>query len=152
MKLSKCTFLQKSVKYLGHIISEEGLSPDPRLTKAIENYPTPQNMSQVKSFFFFFKFIWEYANKARPLTILTRQKEPWRWGQTEEDAFQFLKTCLLEDPILRFPNFDLEFIVQTDASGFAVGSVLAHMVTELEISGNVAECRSTNRGICSCQP
>jgi hypothetical protein len=55
---------------------------------------------------------------------LTRQKEPWRWGPTEEEAFQLLKTCLLEDPILCFPNFDLEFIVQTDASGFAVGSVL----------------------------
>jgi hypothetical protein len=129
VKLSKCTFLQKSVKYLGHIISEEGLRPDPKLTKAIENYPTPQNMSQVKSFLglsgYYRKFIWDYANKARPLTILTRQKEPWRWSPTEEDAFQFLKTCLLEDPILRFPNFDLEFIVQTDASGFAVGSVLA---------------------------
>ena len=86
-------------------------------------------MSQVKSFLglsgYYRKFIWDYANKARPLTILTRQKEPWRWGPAEEDAFQFLKTCLLEDPILRFPNFDLEFIVQTDASGFGVGSVLA---------------------------
>jgi hypothetical protein len=86
-------------------------------------------MNHVKSFLgllgYYRKFIWDYANKARPLTILTRQKEPWRWGPTEEEAFQFLKTCLLRDPILRFPNFDLEFIVQTDASGFAVGSVLA---------------------------
>ena len=51
VKWSKCTFFQKSVKYLGHIISEEGLRPDPKLTKAIQSYPTPQNVSQVKCFF-----------------------------------------------------------------------------------------------------
>ena len=115
------------MKYLGYIISEEELRSDPKLTKAIENYPTPQNVSHVKSFLglsrYYRKFIWDYANKARPLTILTRQKRLRRWGPTEEEAFQFLKTCLLEDAILRFPNFDLEFIVQTDASLFTVGSV-----------------------------
>ena len=129
VNLAKCTFLQKSVKYLGHIISEDGLRPDPRLTKAIVNYPTPQNVGHAKSFLglsgYYRKFIWDYANKARSLTILTRQKEPRRWGPSEEEAFKFLKTCLLEDPILRFPIFDLEFIVQMDASGFALGSVLA---------------------------
>jgi hypothetical protein len=129
IKLSKCLFLQKAVKYLGHIISENGLRPDPKLTEAIRNYPTPQNKNHVKSFLglsgYYIKFIWDYANKARALTILTRQKEEFRWGPEEESTFQFLKTCLLENPILRFPDFDLEFIVQTDASGFAVGSVLA---------------------------
>jgi hypothetical protein len=129
IKLSKCLFLQKAVKYLGHIISEDGLRPDPKLTEAIRNYPTPQNKNHVKSFLglsgYYRKFIWDYANKARALTILTRQKEEFRWGPEEENAFQFLKNCLLENPILRFPDFDLEFIVQTDASGFAVGSVLA---------------------------
>jgi len=129
IKLSKCLFLQKSVKYLGHIISEDGLRPDPKLTEAIRKYPTPQNKNHVKSFLglsgYYRKFIWDYANKARALTILTRQKEEFRWGPEEENTFQFLKTCLLENPILRFPDFDLEFIVQTDASGFAVGSVLA---------------------------
>ena len=103
VKLSKYKFLQNSVKHLGYIISEEELRPDPKLTKAIENYPTPQNVSHVKSFLglsrYYRKFIWDYANKARPLTILTRQKRLRRWGPTEEEAFQFLKTCLLEDPI-----------------------------------------------------
>jgi hypothetical protein len=129
IKLSKCLFLQKAVKYLGHIISEDGLWPDPKLTEAIKNYPTPENKNHVKSFLglsgYYRKFIWDYANKARALTILTRQKEEFRWGPEEENTFKFLKTCLLENPILRFPDFDLEFIVQTDASGFAVGSVLA---------------------------
>ena len=129
IKLAKCVFLQKVVKYLGHLISEDGLRPDPRLTSAIKNYPTPQNANHVKSFLglsgYYRKFIWDYANKARALTILTRQKEPWRWGPVEEETFQFLKNCLLNDPILRFPDFETDFVVQTDASGFAVGSVLA---------------------------
>jgi hypothetical protein len=96
---------------LGHIISEDGLRPDPKLTEAIRNYPTPENKNHVKSFLglsgYYRKFIWDYANKARPLTILTRQKEEFRWGPEEESMFQFLKTCLLEHPILRFPDFNL---------------------------------------------
>ncbi len=105
IKLWKCLFLKKAViKYLGHIISEEGLRPDPKLMEAIRNYPTPQNKKQVKSFLglsgYYNKFIWDYANKARALTILTKQKEEFRWCPEEKNTFKFLKTCLLENPIL----------------------------------------------------
>ncbi len=67
IKLSKCLFLQKAVNYFGHIISEDGLRPDPKLTGAIRNYPTPQNKNQVKSFLglsgYYRKFIWDYVKK-----------------------------------------------------------------------------------------
>ncbi len=102
IKSSKCSFLQKAVKYLGHIISEDGLRPDPKLTEAIINYPTPQNKNHVKSFLglsgCYRKFIWDYANKARALTILTRQKEECRWGPEEESTFQFFKTYASDLP------------------------------------------------------
>jgi hypothetical protein len=81
-KAFKRFVLQKAVKYFGHIISEDGLRPDPKLTEVIRNYPTPQNKNHVKSFLglsgYYRKFIWDYSNKARALQILTRQKEEFR--------------------------------------------------------------------------
>ena len=129
VKLSKCTFLQTSVKYLGHVISEKGVTPDPMKIKAIENYPTPRTVSQLKSFLglagYYRKFIKNFADRAHALTILTKKNNPWKWEENEEKAFQFLKKCLTHPPILRYPNFSREFLIHTDASGYGVGSVLS---------------------------
>ena len=131
IKPAKCTFLQKSVKYLGHIVSHKGIQPDPKKTDSIKKYPTPKNADHLRSFLglagYYRKFVKNYADKAHPLTILTRKDTEWIWAQQQEDAFQFLKNCLLSPPILRYPNFAREFILHTDASGFGVGAVLAQM-------------------------
>ncbi len=80
IKLSKCTFLQTSVKYLGHVISEKGITPDPMKIKAIENYPTPETVSQLKSFLglagYYRKFFKNFADRAHTLTILTKKNNP----------------------------------------------------------------------------
>jgi len=134
IKISKCTFLQTSVNYLGHVISQTGITPDPKKTKAIESFPTPTNISHLKSFLglagYYRKFIKNFATKAHALTMLTRKNVPWRWTQEEEDAFQFLKKCLINPPILRYPDFSREFLIHTDASGYGVGSVLSQMHKE----------------------
>ena len=134
IKLSKCTFLQTAVNYLGHIISETGIAPDPKKTKSIKDYPTPKNISQLKSFLgivgYYRKFIQDFAKIAHALTMLTRKNTPWKWTQEEEDAFQLLKKCLITPPILRYPNFSREFLIHTDASGYGVGSVLSQMHNE----------------------
>ena len=92
IKISKCTFLQTSVNYLGHVISQTGITPDPKKTKAIESFPTPTNISHLKSFLglagYYRKFIKNFAAKAHALTMLTRKNIPWKWTQEEEDAFQ----------------------------------------------------------------
>ena len=62
--------------------------------------------------------------------MLTRKNVPWKWTQEEEDAFQFLKKCLINPPILRYPDFSREFLIHTDASGYGVGSVLSQMHKE----------------------
>jgi hypothetical protein len=62
--------------------------------------------------------------------MLTRKNVPWKWTQEEEDAFQFLKKCLINPPILRYLDFSREFLIHTDASGYGVGSVLSQMHKE----------------------
>jgi hypothetical protein len=135
IKISKFTFLQTSVNYLGHVISQTG-TPDPKKTKAIESFPTPTNISHLKSFLglegYYRKFIKNFATKAHVLTMLTRKNVPWKWTQEEEDAFQFLKNCLINPPILRYPEFSREFLIHTDASGYGVGSVLSQIHKENE--------------------
>ena len=96
-------------------------------TKAIEKYPTPKTISQFKSSLglagYYRKFIKNFADRAHALTMLTKKNSPLKWE--EEEAFQFLKKCLIHPPILRYPNFSREFLIHTDASGYGVGSVLS---------------------------
>jgi hypothetical protein len=102
-------FLQISVNYLGHVISQIGITPVPKKTKVIEGFPTPTNISHLKSFLglagYYRKFIRNFATKAHALTMLTRKNFPWKWTQEEKDAFQFLKKWLINPPILRSPDF-----------------------------------------------
>ena len=131
IKLEKCAFLQKEVEYLGHIVTEDGIKPDPKKQQAIHNYPTPKNVDQVRSFLglagYYRKFVKNYADKAHSLTKLTSKNVEWQWGPEQEKAFQLLKDCLTSPPILGYPDFSRDFIIHTDASGYGVGSVLAQM-------------------------
>ena len=131
IKLSKCTFLRKQVEYLGHIVSEHVVGPDPKKQLAIKNYPIPKNVDHVRSFLglagYYRKFVQNYADKAHPLTVLTRKEVEWEWGPEQEKAFHLLKECLTSPPILSYPDFTRDFIIHTDASGFGVGSVLAQI-------------------------
>ena len=116
------------------MISDKGITPDPKKTDAIRNYPRPMTISQLKSFLglagYYRKFIKNFAERAHALTMLTRKNNPWKWAQEEEEAFQFLKKCLINPPILRYPNFSREFLIHSDASGYGVGSVLSQIHTE----------------------
>lgn len=131
IKLSKCTFLKKEVEYLGHIVTEHGMKPDPKKQLVIQNYPVPENVDQVRSFLglagYYRKFVKNYADKAHPLTKLTGKNVEWAWGPEQQTAFQQLKNCLTSPPILGYPDFSRDFIIHTDASGYGVGSVLAQM-------------------------
>jgi hypothetical protein len=129
LKLSKCFFFQKSVPYLGQIISEEGSSTDPKKIEVVKNFPPPENRQQLKSalglFGYYRKYIKNFGAIAHPLTELTKKDVDYVWGPDQESAFQTLKEKLISAPILGYPDFTEEFIVHTDASGYAVGAVLA---------------------------
>ena len=127
-KLSKCSFAQSELEFLGHILGKDGLRVDPRKTAAVESWPTPTDISQVRSFLglanYFRKFIKDYSLMTLPLTHLLRKDVPWHWSDNCEAAFHQVKHALTHAPVLALPDFSLPFEVVVDASGTGIGAVL----------------------------
>lgn len=128
VKLKKCAFFRNSVTYLGHIISEKGLSPDPAKYQAITDFPAPETVVQVQSFLglvnYYRRFVKDFSTIARPLYDLTKKNHPFNWTTDCQTAFDSLKQRVTSPPVLAFPDFSKPFILQTDSSEFALGAVL----------------------------
>lgn len=128
VKLSKCAFAQRQVGYLGHIISGPGVSTDPSKISAIETWPTPSNVKEVRGFLglagYYRKFIRNYGITCRSLTALLKKGVVFHWSETEERAFQALKQVLISAPVLSLPNFNTTFVIETDTCDVGIGAVL----------------------------
>ena len=134
----KCKLFQKSVKYLGHVVSENGISVDPEKTEKVSNWPTPTNVSELHCFMgfanYYRRFINGFAKIAQPLTKLlrgtncTKKKKTvsstWSWEVEQQEAFDQLKHCLTNAPILAFADGNLPYELHIDASRQALGAVL----------------------------
>ena len=129
---AKCQFLKKEMLYLGHVISEKGILPDPNKTKALQNYPKPVNSDEVRRFVafanYYRKLIPCFAEICIPLNKLLRKGSLFEWTEECERAFEKLKSALISPPVLQYPDFSQnnEFILHTDASGIAIGSMLCN--------------------------
>lgn len=127
--LAKCCFAQSEVNYLGHVVTSEGVKPDPSKLTAIREYPTPRNVKEVRGFLglagYYRRFIAEFANIAKPLTQLLKKETPFQWEGEQEQATQHLKEALCSSDVLIYPDYRDDFIVSTDASGTALGAILS---------------------------
>ena len=138
VKLAKCVFASPQVTYLGHCISQQGVSPDPTKLTAVAEIPLPSNIKEVRTFLgltgYYRRFIANYATVAQPLTKLTSKEYCNNFVWTDEctAAFDKLKQLLCSAPILCYPDFDREFMLQTDASDVGQGAVLS----QIDKSGN----------------
>ena len=142
LKLSpkKCSFFMKKVKYVGHIVSKDGVEPDPDKLSKVKNWPTPTNCEQVRQFLgfagYYRKFIHNFAKIARPLIdIMAVCKKPrsnckpkldpkWHWNTEQQQAFEILKEKLTSPPVLSYPDFSKPFKLHTDACQTGLGAVL----------------------------
>jgi hypothetical protein len=132
IKLSKCAFCKREVDFLGHVMSADGIKVDPRKTEAVQQWPVPQDVQQVRMFLglagYYRKFVQGFARIAAPLTELTKQTPGSsfadRWGAAELSAFEELKRALSAPPVLLFPDFSKPFVLYTDSSEFAHGATL----------------------------
>ena len=127
-RLHKCEFFKDKVEYLGFDVSARGVQPSPDKVRAVVEWPKPSSVKDVRSFLglagFYRWFIKNFSLKAKPLTELTRDDAVWRWEEPQEMAFKTLKRSLVTAPVLHMPNFDLPFVLTTDASAVSVGGIL----------------------------
>ena len=130
-KPRKCQFGMIECTFLGHIVGHGQVRPHPDKIDAVVSFPVPETKKQVRTFLgltgYYRKFIPHYSTIAAPLTDLTKKSEPNRiiWNEGCEQAFRQLQGILCSGPVLRNPNFDQLFILQTDASNRGVGAVLS---------------------------
>jgi hypothetical protein len=128
LKISKCVFYVSCVPYLGVILEKGMTCMDPVKISGIKDWPIPTKVKDVRSFLgfcnFYRAFIRGFAHLARPLNLLTRKDTVWKWGMKEQDTFDTLKTRVTSEPILVQPDLTKQFILEVDASGYAVGAVL----------------------------
>jgi hypothetical protein len=150
LKLSpeKCSFFQCSVRYLGHIISKQGIRTDPAKIAAVSDWPRPQNMVQLRSYLgfvgFYRRFVKDFSKVARPLNellkgytkqgpnkgkvVIDRQrvKAPFgdAWTGDCDGAFQALKNAVVSAPVLTVADPSLPYELHTDASMTGLGAAL----------------------------
>ena len=128
LKPSKCTFFQHSVTYLGHIVSREGVAADPEKIRKVASWPTPSSSKEVQSFLrfasYYRHFIKDLAAVAKPLYCLTEKGVHFKWTVDCENTFQDLHHHLSSTPVLAHPNFNRQFILDTNASDVGIGAVL----------------------------
>ena len=148
----KCQLGRKSVNFLGHVLTSEGLFTDPDKISAVQNFPKPQTVKQVRSFLglcnYYRKFVKGFATIAKPLSSLLaktankNQKLGDRWDASCDQAFDTLKAALTSAPVLAYADFSKSFVVDVDASLHGLGAVLSQ-----EINGQERVIAYASRGL-----
>lgn len=127
-KLSKCSFWQREIGFLGHIVSDKGVSVDPEKIKSIKEWPRPQNATEIRSFLglagYYRRFVKGFASMAQPMTKLTGKEVPFVWSEDCEKSFSKLKGMFTSTPVLALTEPNEPYVVYTDASSSGLGYVL----------------------------
>ncbi|KAI2657431.1 Transposon Tf2-8 polyprotein [Labeo rohita] len=133
--LEKREFHQSSVQFLGYVISAEGVQMDQEMVQAIQEWPTPSTIKELKRFLgfsnFYRRFINGYSMITTQLTSLLRGKPKHLvWNPAAHEAFHRLKSIFCTAPLLRHPDPDLPFRAEVDASTSGVEAVLSQAVSD----------------------
>ena len=131
LKPSKCHLLQEEVEFLGHVVSEEGILPNPRNIEKLLNWPRPVNTTQVRGIIglgsYYRRFVQDFSKLVHPLTELTKKDKPFKWTDKCEEAFQRLKEVLTGAEVMGYPKNDCQFVLDTDACDISLGAVLSQI-------------------------
>ena len=149
LKGKKCKVAMSEVHYLGHVFSEAGMTPDNQKIVAIQDWPTPTTVKEVRRFLglasYYRRYIPNFADISKPLNDLTQKNVSFEWSITCEAAFRALKAKLITAPILAYPQFHhnaSQFVLQTDASASGLGAILeqsGHVIAYASRTLNKAE-------------
>ena len=135
LKLEKCSFAQREVRYLGYLVTQHGIRPDPAKLKAVSDYPTPAAHEELQRFIgltsYYRRFCHKYADIAKPLLKLLERKadrsfkNAFRWTTECDSAFKRLRDMLVTAPVLAYPKMDDNFELTTDASEVGISAILS---------------------------
>ena len=127
-KPSKCVFGATEILYLGHFVSGDSIRPGPKKLAAVEEWPVPKSITQVRSFLgfanYFRRFIPGFAELAQPLDEVTGRHAQFSWNKKRQGEFDYLKSSLLCAPVLQLPDISKPFRVHTDDSDVTRAAVL----------------------------
>jgi len=126
--IDKCTFCVDSVVFLGFVVNKNGVHVDPEKIKAIQEWPTPQNVGDIRSFHgltsFYRRFVPNFSSLASPLYELVKNDTPFYWTEKQDQAFKRLKAQLTNALVLALPNFAKTFELECDEPEVGIGAVL----------------------------
>lgn len=132
INIDKCKFLQKSVNYLGHCLTDEGIKPNNMKVRAILDAPAPQNVQQLQSFLglinYYRKFIPNMSSELNVLYNLLNKGVQFKWSIECKHVFEKCKTLIVNNNILEIYDPKKEIIISTDASPYGVGAVMSHII------------------------
>ena len=135
LRPEKCIFASDKVKYLGYVVSREGIKPDYDKVITISEIPFPKTAKGMIRFLgvvnFYRDFISRFSNTASSLYKMAQSEAKYKsklGDKAAHEAFKKLKACLIAEPILTYPNFNQPFVIQPDASGVALGTVIGQYI------------------------
>lgn len=128
LNYEKCIFAEKSVKFMGHIFTANGISLDPSKVEAIQNMNTPKNVTELQRLLgmitYLNKFIPNMSELTEPLRKLLQKNVVYQWNFEQEEAFQRIKKILTTPPVLRYYDVNKDITLSVDASSKSLGAVI----------------------------
>jgi len=129
VKPEKCSWKTSKVNFLGVVMGQGKIEMEEEKVKGVLNWPVPKTVRDIRKFLeltnYYRRFIRNFAALAKPLNMLIRKDEKWKWEEAQQKAFEQLKGIFTTRPLLIAPDLDKEFRVEADASNFATGGVLS---------------------------
>lgn len=122
LTLKNVFFCKDHVVFLGFVVSSKGVQVDKEKVKAIQEWPAPRSVTEVRSFHR--RFVKDFSTLEAPLNEVIKKNVVLKWGKKQEEAFNALKQKLTNAPILALPNFSKSFEIECDASNVGIGAVL----------------------------
>jgi len=128
VKPEKCVWKVRKIGFLGVVIRPNGIEMEEGKVEGVLSWPVPKTVKDVRKFLglanYYRRFIKDFARVARPMNVLMRKDEKWRWRDEQQKAFNKLKKVFTSKPVLAALDLDKEFRVEADASNYATGGVL----------------------------
>ena len=135
LKAKKRELFRQKMLYLGHIVTQDGISTEPSKIEAVITWPTPTNKRDLRRFLglcsYYRKFIESFADVAGPLYAIIEKETVFAWTDQCKEAFDELKRRLTAAPVLAYPTVSGRFTLDTDASERGIGAVVAYFSRSL---------------------